>query len=159
MFHDRKRSTCLSQWDEFIVLNIVQTLSLFLQSNYDRSWPSFLLIIIVDFYDQKASILLGYNQRNYITSRTNSEQHLLFFVRITCTAWKVSKYGVFFYPYFPVYGAAKTPYLHIFHGVMNWNRIVIFHEYFKCKLQFGWPSDTVWNVSFLFLIFLHSIQI
>ena len=96
MFHDRKRSTCLSQWDEFIVLNIVQTLSLFLQSNYDRSWPSFLLIIIVDFYDQKASILLGYNQRNYITSRTNSQQHLLFFVRISCTAWKVSKYGVFF---------------------------------------------------------------
>ena len=108
MFHDRKRSTCLSQWDEFIVLNIVQTLSLFLQSNYDRSWPSFWLIIIVDFYDQKASILLGYNQRNYITSRTNSEQHLLFFVRITCTAWKVSTYGVFFLSVFSCIGSCKN---------------------------------------------------
>ena len=33
------------------------------------------------------------------------------------TAWKVSKYGVFFGPYFPVFGPEKTPYLDTFHEV------------------------------------------
>ena len=30
------------------------------------------------------------------------------------TAWKVSKYGVFSGPYFPVFGPEKTPYLDTF---------------------------------------------
>ena len=41
------------------------------------------------------------------------------------TAWKVSKYGVFSDPYFPVfspitgkYGLEKTPYLDTFHAVI-----------------------------------------
>ena len=43
-------------------------------------------------------------------------------------AWKVSKYGVFFGPYFPVFGlntgkyrAEKSPYLDTFHAVHLWN--------------------------------------
>ena len=42
------------------------------------------------------------------------------------TAWKVSKYGVFSGPYFPVfspnagkYGPEKSPYLDTFHAVEN----------------------------------------
>ena len=45
--------------------------------------------------------------------------------RITCPAWKASKYGVFSGPYFPVfnpntgkYGPEITPYLDTFHAVM-----------------------------------------
>ena len=60
------------------MLNFAQTLSLFLQSNYDRSQSSYLLIIIVDFHNQKASILPGNNQRKYITTRTNREQFFFF---------------------------------------------------------------------------------
>ena len=33
------------------------------------------------------------------------------------TAWKVSKYGVFSGPYFPVFWPEKTPYLEAFHAV------------------------------------------
>ena len=32
-------------------------------------------------------------------------------------AWKVSKYGVYSDPYFPLFGAEKTPYLDKFHAV------------------------------------------
>ena len=50
---------------------------------------------------------------------------------MTCTAWKVSKYGVISGPYFPVlslntgkYGPEITPYLDTFHAVFadwtNW---------------------------------------
>ena len=35
------------------------------------------------------------------------------------TAWKVSKYGVFSRPYFPVFGPEKTPYLDHFYTVTN----------------------------------------
>ena len=45
--------------------------------------------------------------------------------RITCPAWKASKYGFFSGPYFPVfnpntgkYGPEITPYLDTFHAVM-----------------------------------------
>ena len=34
------------------------------------------------------------------------------------TAWKVSKYGVFSGPYFPVFGPEKTPYLDTFLAVL-----------------------------------------
>ena len=53
----------------------------------------------------------------------------------------------FFDPYFPVFGPEKTPYLDNFYTVMNWKRIAIFHEYFKCKLQFVSLSNTAWKVS------------
>ena len=53
----------------------------------------------------------------------------------------------FFDPYFPLFGPEKTPYLDNFYTVMNWNRIAIFHEYFKCKLQFVSLRDSVWKVS------------
>ena len=76
------------------MVNFAQTLSLLLRSNYDRSQSSYLLIIIVDFHNQKASILPGNNQRKYITTRTNREQNLFLFHKI-CTAWKVSQYGYF----------------------------------------------------------------
>ena len=42
--------------------------------------------------------------------------YLSFF--IDCTAWKVSKYGVFSGPYFPVFGQEKTPYLSTFPAVL-----------------------------------------
>ena len=35
-----------------------------------------------------------------------------------CTAWKVSKYGVFSGPYFPVFRPEKSPYLDTFYAVM-----------------------------------------
>ena len=35
------------------------------------------------------------------------------------TAWKVSKYGDFSGPYFPVFGPEKTPYLDTFHAVIE----------------------------------------
>ena len=54
---------------------------------------------------------------------------------------------IFFDPYFPVFGPEKTPYLDTFYTVMNWNRIAIFHEYSKCKLEFVSLSDTAWKVS------------
>ena len=82
------------------MLNFAQTLSLLLRSNYDRSQSSYLLIIIVDFHNQKASILPGNNQRKYITSRTNREYIHIFFHKI-CTAWKVSQYGDFLIRIFP----------------------------------------------------------
>ena len=33
------------------------------------------------------------------------------------TVWKVSKYGVLFGPYFPVFGLEKSPYVDTFHTV------------------------------------------
>ena len=43
---------------------------------------------------------------------------LWFSLRIT--AWKVSKYGVFSGPYFPVFEPEKTPYLDSFHVVVDY---------------------------------------
>ena len=39
------------------------------------------------------------------------------------TAWKVSKYGDFSGPYFPVFGPEKTPYLDTFHAVFFWKHV------------------------------------
>ena len=36
------------------------------------------------------------------------------------TAWKVSKYGVFFGPNTGKYGPERTPYLDTFHAVLLW---------------------------------------
>ena len=40
---------------------------------------------------------------------------------ISQTAWKVSKYGVYSGPYFPVFGLEKIAYLYAFHAVREWN--------------------------------------
>ena len=74
----------------------------------------------------------------------------LVFSELTYTAWKVSKYGVFSGPYFPVFGLnteiysvfslntgksgpKKTPYLDTFHAVVEKKRscILYIHEYSK----------------------------
>ena len=47
----------------------------------------------------------------------NYAQNFLVTVFIIITAWKVSKYGVFSGPYFPVFGPEKTSYLDTFHAV------------------------------------------
>ena len=42
------------------------------------------------------------------------------------TAWKVSKYGVFFGPYFPVFGPEKTLYMDTFYAVWSFQPLTIF---------------------------------
>ena len=70
---------------------------------------------------------------------------------ISCTTWKVSKYGLFSGPYFSVfssntgkYGPEKTPYLHVFHSVMISNFRLVFFPLvslfgmlfvFRCKVK------------------------
>ena len=126
------------------MLNFVQTLTLFLRSNHDLSWPSYLLIIIVNFHDQKASILLGNNQRKYITSRANSEQNLSV----------LEKYALhekcpnteFFFSHIFLYSDKKK--LRIWTLFTQWwTETELFHEYFNCNHQFVWLSDTAWKVS------------
>ena len=41
-------------------------------------------------------------------------------VSMDITAWKVSKYGIFSGPHFPVFGPEKTPYLDTFQAVYTW---------------------------------------
>ena len=67
----------------------------------------------------------------WITSNLRDKKKLnkLFLWGLSNTAWKVSKYGVFSGPYFPVFGVNTentgicrpeiTPYLEIFHAVQN----------------------------------------
>ena len=38
---------------------------------------------------------------------------------MSLTAWKVSKYGVIYGPYFNVFGLEITPYLDTFHAVLD----------------------------------------
>ena len=74
------------------------------------------------------------------------------------TAWKVSKYGVFYGPFFPVfglnagkYGPEKTPYLYTFHAVNHTKNVVTYHvlSYNKSmRLQAFSFSFTPLKVSF-----------
>ena len=77
-------------------------------------------------------------------------------VTIYSTAWKVSKYGVFFGPYFPVfsrntgkYGPEITPYLDTFHAVLYIQQCWIFWgsiENRKSKVgsSQGMSKVTIW---------------
>ena len=47
-------------------------------------------------------------------------------IKVLYTAWKVTKYGVFFGPYFPVFGPEKTPYLDTFHAVIYLFRCMLY---------------------------------
>ena len=52
---------------------------------------------------------------------------------VTVTASKVSKYGVFSGPYFPVFGPEKTPYLDTFHAVV-WYCLICTAPYLISRL-------------------------
>ena len=47
-----------------------------------------------------------------------------------CTEWKVSKYGVFSSPYFPVFGPEKTPCLGAFQAVLAKLSLIILRRKF-----------------------------
>ena len=59
-----------------------------------------------------------------------------------CTAWKLSKYGVFSGPNTGKYGPKKTPYLDTFHAVMVAKVFALTGRYFQAELphvgQVGW---------------------
>ena len=67
------------------------------------------------------------------------------------TAWKVSKYGVFFCPYFPVfglntgkYGPEKTPYLDTFPAVnMIWKLLGLMVTHFPVLLNLEIPHRQI----------------
>ena len=59
---------------------------------------------------------------------------------LTFTAWKVSKYGVFFSPYFHVFGPEKTPYFDIFHALLTNKCLEFFQLFFTVK----YPVVTTW---------------
>ena len=70
------------------------------------------------------------------------------------TAWKVSKYGVFSDPYFPVfspitgkYGLEKTPYLDTFHAV----NILVRNEKIRTRV-----SDLIFFYFFSIWVFFHK---
>ena len=56
------------------------------------------------------------------------------------TAWKVSKYGVFSAPYFPVFWPEKNPYLDTFHAV----------SVSVISLKFYVMDFTHWFICFIF---------
>ena len=66
------------------------------------------------------------------------------------TAWKVSKYGVFFGPYFPVFSSntgkyvpENTPYLDTFHAVKaSWK-----HPKIKTETLSPFYDEDVWCVA------------
>ena len=57
-------------------------------------------------------------------------------VMFSITAWKVSQYGVFSGPYFPVFGPENTPYFDTFHAVNVFcsNILIKFRFIFRRKL-------------------------
>ena len=67
------------------------------------------------------------------------------------TAWKVSEYGVFPDPYFPVfglntgiYGPEKTPYLETFHAVVGCGTTAI---YSTLNTKFSWSFPIYLKIS------------
>ena len=46
------------------------------------------------------------------------------------TSWKVSKYGAFSGPYFPVFEPEKTPYLYTFHAVVLFEQRNFIHKFY-----------------------------
>ena len=79
--------------------------------------------------------------------------YLSFF--IDCTAWKVSKYGDFSGPYFPVFGPEKTPYLSTFHAVLINSNFNLYQHFSSSLLM---CPDGV-KVKFFFLFWLWFLQL
>ena len=79
--------------------------------------------------------------------------YLSFF--IDCTGWKVSKYGVFSGPYFPVFGPEKTPYLSTFHAVLINSNFNLYQHFSSSLLM---CPDWV-KVKFFFLFWLWFLQL
>ena len=76
--------------------------------------------------------LIGHTVANYLGSYQWFLSSVLCWI-VSSTMWKVSKYVDFSDPYFPVYGAEKTPYMGTFETVKGF-RVV--SEYWHCNFVF-----------------------
>ena len=83
---------------------------------------------------------------------------------VHASEWKVSKYGTFSGPYFPVfgpntgkYGPEKTPHLDTFHAVL-WNQLIALSDYWRNYINkhklISWESNS-WVFTMVFKDAVH----